>query len=136
MLTGEYRRLLDDKGRLSLPPAFRMVLVDKAYVSIYRDRCIGIWAEDEARSALERLADAVRSGEATDDEFRRFSSSFEQVPVDAQGRLSLPTAKREELKIDKEVVLAGVFNRGEVWDAEEWRSVLSERSSDDIGRWL
>ena len=136
MLTGEHRRSLDEKGRLSLPPAFRSVLVEKAYVSIYRDRCIGIWAEDEARSALERLSEAVRSGETTDDEFRRFSSSFEQVPVDAQGRLSVPAAKRDELGIGKQVVLAGVFNRGEVWDADQWESVLSERSSDDIGRWL
>ncbi len=136
MLTGEHRRSLDDKGRLSLPPAFRPVLAEKAYVSIYKDRCIGIWAEDEARNALERLATAVRNGEANDDEFRRFSSSFEQVPVDAQGRLSLPLAKREELGIGKQVVLAGVFNRGEVWDADEWESVLGDRGSDDIGRWL
>ncbi len=136
MLTGEHRRSLDDKGRLSLPPAFRLVLFEKAYVSVYKDRCLGIWAEEEARRALERLAEAVRSGETTDDEFRRFSSSFEQVPVDAQGRLSLPTAKREELGIGKHVVLAGVFNRGEVWAADEWQTVLGERSSDDIGRWL
>ncbi|MCY3863235.1 MAG: cell division/cell wall cluster transcriptional repressor MraZ [bacterium] len=135
MLTGEHTRSLDDKGRLSLPSAFRSVLAEGAYVAIY-NQCLGIWTTDEARNALERLEAAVRAGEATGDEFRRFSSSLEPVTVDAQGRLSLPTSKREVLGLDKNVVLVGVFNRGEVWDADQWESVLSDRSTDDIGRWL
>ncbi|MCY3578797.1 MAG: cell division/cell wall cluster transcriptional repressor MraZ [bacterium] len=135
VLTGEHTRSLDDKGRLSLPPAFRSVLAEGAYVAIYK-QCLGIWTAEEARSALERLEAAVRAGEATGDEFRRFSSSLEPATVDAQGRLNLPASKREALGLDKNVVLVGVFNRGEVWDADEWESVLSERSSDDIGRWL
>ena len=135
MLTGEHARSLDDKGRVSLPPAFRSVLAEGAYVAIYK-QCLGIWTAEEARSALERLEAAVRAGEATGDELRRFSSSLEPATVDAQGRLSLPSSKREVLGLDKSVVLVGVFNRGEVWDADEWESVLSERSSDDIGRWL
>ncbi|MYH72707.1 MAG: cell division/cell wall cluster transcriptional repressor MraZ [Acidimicrobiia bacterium] len=135
VLTGEHARSLDDKGRLSLPPAFRSVLAEGAYVAIYK-QCLGIWTAEEARSALERLEAAVRAGEATGDEFRRFSSSLEPATVDAQGRLNLPASKREVLGLDKNVVLVGVFNRGEVWDADEWESVLSERSSDDIGRWL
>ena len=135
MLTGEHARSLDDKGRLSLPPAFRSVLAEGAYVAIYK-QCLGIWSAEEARSALERLEAAVRAGEASGDEFRGFSSSLEPATVDAQGRLNLPASKREVLGLDKNVVLVGVFNRGEVWDADEWESVLSERSSDDIGRWL
>lgn len=135
MLTGEHARSLDEKGRLSLPPAFRSVLAEGAYVAIYK-QCLGIWTAEEARSALERLEAAVRAGEATGDELRRFSSSLEPATVDAQGRLNLPGSKREVLGLDKNVVLVGVFNRGEVWDADEWESVLSERSSDDIGRWL
>ncbi|WP_419926552.1 division/cell wall cluster transcriptional repressor MraZ [Candidatus Poriferisocius sp.] len=135
MLTGEHRRSLDDKGRISLPPAFRSVLAEGAYVAIYR-RCLGIWTAGEARGALERLEAAVRAGEATSDELRRFSSSLEPVTVDAQGRLSLPSSKREVLGIGKQVVLAGVFNRGEVWDAPEWESLQSSLGEADVDRWL
>ena len=135
MLTGEHRRSLDDKGRLSLPPAFRSVLAEGAYVAIYK-QCLGIWTAEEARSALERLEAAVRSGEATSDELRRFSASLEPVTVDAQGRLSLPSSKRETLGMGKQVVLAGVFNRGEVWDAQEWESLQSNLGDADVDRWL
>lgn len=135
MLTGEHRRSLDDKGRLSLPPAFRSVLAEGAYVAIYK-RCLGIWTADEARSALERLEAAVRTGEATGDELRQFSASLEPATVDAQGRLSLPTAKREALGMGKHVVLAGVFNRGEVWDEGEWESLHIDLGDADVDRWL
>lgn len=135
MLTGEHRRSLDDKGRLSLPPAFRSVLAEGAYVAIYK-RCLGIWTADEARSALERLEAAVRTGEATGDELRRFSASLEPATVDAQGRLSLPAAKREALGMGKHVVLAGVFNRGEVWDEGEWESLHIDLGDADVDRWL
>lgn len=135
MLTGEHARSLDDKGRLSLPPAFRSALAEGAYVAIYK-RCLGIWTADEARSALERLEAAVRAGDATGDELRRFSSSLEPVTVDAQGRLSLPSSKREVLGMEKNVVLVGVFNRSEVWEAQEWQSLQAEHGDADVDRWL
>ena len=135
MLTGEHRRSLDDKGRLSLPPAFRSALAEGAYVAIYK-RCLGIWTADEARSALERLESAVRAGEATGDDLRRFSASLEPATVDSQGRLSLPTSKREQMGMGSKVVLAGVFNRGEVWDAGEWESLHEGLGDADVDRWL
>ena len=135
MLTGEHARSLDDKGRLSLPPAFRSALAEGAYVAKYR-QCLGIWTAEEAHSALRRLEAAVRAGEASGDELRRFSSSLEPVGVDAQGRLSLPATKREALGLDKSVVLVGVFNRGEVWDAGEWASLQAEQGEADVDRWL
>ncbi|MCQ3809838.1 MAG: hypothetical protein KTV68_04705 [Acidimicrobiia bacterium] len=135
MLTGEHRRSLDDKGRLSLPPTFRSALAQGAYVAIYK-QCLGIWTAEEARSALERLEAAVRAGEATGDDLRRFSASLEQVSLDAQGRLSLPSAKREQLGMGSKVVLAGVFNRGEVWDAVEWESFHAGLGDADVDRWL
>ena len=135
MLTGEHRRSLDDKGRLSLPSAFRSALAEGAYVAIYK-RCLGIWASDEARSALERLEAAVRAGETSGDELRQFSTSLEQANIDAQGRLSLPAFKREQLNMGSKVVLAGVFNRGEVWDAEAWESLRDGLGDADMDRWL
>lgn len=135
MLTGEHERSLDDKGRLSLPPSFRSVLAEGAYVAIYK-QCLGIWATGEANRALERFEAAVRAGEATGDEFRRFSSSLELATVDAQGRLNLPDSKRRVLGLDKSVVLVGVFNRGEVWDVGVWKSFQDELGEADIDRWL
>ncbi|WP_419917577.1 division/cell wall cluster transcriptional repressor MraZ [Candidatus Poriferisocius sp.] len=135
MLTGEHRRSLDDKGRLSLPAAFRSVLAEGAYVAIYKG-CLGIWTAGEARGALERLEAAVRAGETPGDELRRFSASLEPVSVDAQGRLSLPATKRELVGMGKQVVLLGVFSRGEVWDEAAWDSLQDDLGDVDVDRWL
>ncbi len=135
MLTGEHWRSLDDKGRLSLPPAFRSALAKGAYVAIYK-QCLGIWTAGEALGALERLEAAVRAGEAGGDELRRFSASLEPATVDAQGRLALPSSKREQLGMGKQVVLAGVFNRGEVWDAQQWEALRVDSEDADMDRWL
>ncbi len=135
MLTGEHRRSLDDKGRLSLPPSFRSALAQGAFVGIYKD-CLGIWTKEEANKALERLDAAVRAGEASSDDQRWFASNLDFATLDAQGRLALPAPKRDKLDIGKQVALIGVFNRAEVWDVEQWESLQNRMGNAEMGRWL
>ncbi|MXW41609.1 MAG: hypothetical protein F4X48_00070 [Acidimicrobiia bacterium] len=135
VLTGEHRRSLDDKGRLSLPSPFRLALVDGAYVGIYKN-CLGIWTATEANKALERFETAVRSGEASSDDQRWFAANLDFATVDAQGRLALPSSKRDKLGIGKQVALIGVFNRAEVWDAEQWQSLQDSMGNAEMDRWL
>ncbi|MCY4163671.1 MAG: hypothetical protein OXE93_05585 [bacterium] len=135
MLTGEHRRSLDDKGRLSLPPAFRSALTDGAFVGIYKN-CLGIWTAEEALKASQRFEEAVRSGEASSDDQRWFSANLDFTTLDSQGRLALSAIKREQLGIGKHVALIGVFNRAEVWDEDQWEMLKSQMGNAKMDRWL
>jgi MraZ protein len=60
------------------------------------------------------------------------------VTVDAQGRVVLPDYLREYAGLGKKVVLAGLYNRLEVWDSAKWEEFKSrtEIASSDIAEKL
>ena len=138
MFTGEHERLLDEKGRLSLPPLFRRYLVDTAFLARSGSQpCLMLFPPDEIQRVADRLKDRVQSGEVTPNEQRRWAASISEVKTDAQGRLAIPPKLREQADLDREIVLIGVVDRAEIWNASAWAAV--ERATDeglDEGMWL
>jgi division/cell wall cluster transcriptional repressor MraZ len=49
-----------------------------------------------------------------------FFSQAQSERIDRQGRLTIPQAFREYAGLSKEVVVAGVGPRVEIWDAAAW----------------
>jgi MraZ protein len=138
VFTGEHERLLDEKGRLSLPPLFRRYLVDTAFLARSgSEPCLLLFPPEEVQRVAERLKERVRAGEVTLNEQRRWSASISEVKTDSQGRLAIPPKLREQAGLDREIVLIGVVDRAEIWDAAAWAAV--ERATDDginEGMWL
>ena len=55
---------------------------------------------------------------------RLFFSSAQKQELDGQGRLLLPDVLRERGGIRKDVVLAGVNDRIELWDRARWSQFM------------
>jgi MraZ protein len=51
---------------------------------------------------------------------RAFFSYSSRATLDASGRLLIPDKLREVAGIDKDVVMVGVMDRVEIWDAARW----------------
>jgi len=138
LFTGEHERLLDEKGRLSLPPLFRRHLIETAFLTrSSSEPCLYLFSQDEVQRVADRLKEAVRSGEVTPNAQRRWAASITEVKTDSQGRLAIPPKLRDVANLEREVVLIGVVDRAEIWNAQAWSSV--ERASDDginEGMWL
>ena len=49
---------------------------------------------------------------------RLFFASAEQVKLDGQGRVTIPQRLREDVGIEKDVVVLGARERMEIWDRE------------------
>lgn len=130
--------MLDEKGRLSLPPLFRRYLADNAFLARSSSApCLLVFPPDEIQRVADRLKERVRAGEVTPNEQRRWSASISEVKTDAQGRLAIPPKLREVAGLEREVVLIGVVDRAEIWDAAAWADV--ERADDEginEGMWL
>ena len=60
------------------------------------------------------------------------------LSVDKQGRVSIPEYLRQFAGLSKEVVVAGLYNRLEIWDSEAWRTYTerTESESTDIAEQL
>ena len=46
-----------------------------------------------------------------------------------QGRILIPNHLRQRAKLEKEVVVAGIFNRVEIWNAQRWAELEEEAFS-------
>lgn len=131
LLTGTYQRTLDDKKRLVLPKKVRDALgePDSLFVAPGPDKCLWVHTGGE----LERLASRLDERPATDAEARLFRRLFfaqaESVDVDRAGRILLPDRLVALAGIGHEVVLVGVRDHLEVWDAEQWDAYLRRHES-------
>ena len=63
---------------------------------------------------------------------RFFFSSAVELNPDKQGRVLIPGNLREYAGLDKDVVLAGVIDKIEVWDKERWGAQTNIDNIDDI----
>ena len=120
MFVGEYEHNLDAKGRMAVPYRMRRELEEGAVVTRGVDGCLVMYT----RAEWERLAGQIAALPMSDPKARRFARFFlagaAEVEFDKQGRILLPTYLREYAKLDGAVIVAGVFNRIELWAKIAW----------------
>ncbi len=132
MFMGEYNHTIDTKGRLIIPAKFREVLGDSFVVTKGLDGCLFVYDNTEW-SAFE---DKLKTLPLTNKEARKFVRFFlagaASVEVDKQGRILIPSVLREFAVLDKEVVLAGVGRRIEIWSKDRWEETLKYDDMEEI----
>lgn len=120
MFIGEYTHNLDDKGRLAIPVKFRNDLKKGAVVTRGLDNCLFLYTKTEWQKLAERLA-TLPISQADSRAFARLMlAGAMDVEFDKQGRIILPEYLREFATIKKEVIVAGLYNRLEIWDKKKW----------------
>ncbi len=127
MLMGTYTPKLDDKGRLFLPAKFRDQLSEGLVVTRGQERCLTVWP----MGAFQQLAGQAQEAPVTDKAVRDytrllFAGASDDQP-DKQGRLSIPPMLREYASLTKDVIVIGVGNRLEIWDAQRWQDYSDGR---------
>jgi MraZ protein len=138
MLIGEYNHNVDQKGRMAIPVKFRTVFAAGAVVTKGIDKCLFIFS----KSVWDELAEKISKLPLVQADSRAFSRQMfagaVHVELDSQGRVLLPDYLRHYGEISKQVVVAGVFNRLEVWDKANWSSYKSktEKESEEIAERL
>jgi MraZ protein len=139
MLLGEYEHTIDDKNRLTLPAKFRQAFEDGIVVTRGLDGCLYAWTpqawEEYRDSTLAALHPLSKEGRQMQ---RHFFSGASETSLDKQGRVSVPRALLEHAKLGRDVVVAGVNNRLEIWDRDAWRAELAEveGSAEDVAERL
>jgi MraZ protein len=59
---------------------------------------------------------------------RHFTAHSSEVDIDSAGRISLTPALREFAGLTKDVVIAGVGDHIEIWDAAAWAAYEQEHA--------
>ncbi len=126
MFIGEYSHTIDDKGRVAVPAKFRQLLRGGAVVTRGLDNCLVVYPKKEWAKLAEKIS-ALPFNKANDRSLARFIlAGAMDVDFDGQGRVTLPEYLRDFAKLAKKAVVAGIYNRLEIWNEEAWNKFKAE----------
>jgi len=131
LFASQHPSTIDDKNRVIIPARMRQAAGREGeagfYVTRGIDDCIVIQTAARFEQTAAARADARSRQTAAGRKLERaIFSKAEFAKCDRQGRLLLPARLTEELAIGRDVVIAGVNDRIEVWDARRWQEEMQE----------
>jgi MraZ protein len=128
LFTGEYECKMDAKGRLTLPSKVKSKLPEvsgnQLILSLGLEPCLVMYPLVEYRKIYSRIASMNEFNE----EFRRLQRNFfrriAEVELDGAGRLLIPKTMSKYARLEKELILVGMGNRMELWNAEVYEEFI------------
>lgn len=138
MFIGEYQHSIDPKKRMAVPSKFRGELGSKVVVTRGLDKCLFVYPIKEWEKLAEKLGSLPMGESGTRSFVRLMLAGAADVEIDKQGRILIPDYLKEYAALNKNVVVAGLFNRLEVWSDDKWNEYKNkaEENSDDIAEQL
>ena len=138
MFIGEFQHNLDSKGRVAIPAKFRAKLSGGAIITRGLDHCLFVFSNKDWETLAQKLI-ALPLAQANSRAFSRLMlAGAMDVEIDKQGRILVPDYLREYAALKKQAIIAGLYNRIEIWDSEAWKEykTKTEASSDEIAEKL
>lgn len=138
MFFGEYKHTVDEKGRIAIPAKFRNMLGEGAVVTRGLDNCLFLYSQSAWQKQAEKMANLPPEKEKVRSYTRFMFSGAMEVEFDSQGRINLPEYLRTFASLKKKAIVAGLFDRLEIWDEEAWEAYkkTAESSSAEIAESL
>lgn len=137
MFVGQYSHNIDAKGRMAIPAKFRHEL-KKAVVTKGLDNCLFLYTKKEWDKIAEDIATRTFTKLNNRSLARQMLAGAMEVETDKQGRIIIPEYQRKFAGLDKNVIVAGLYNRLEIWDEEKWEKNIkyTESNANDIAEAL
>ena len=126
MLIGEYTHTIDAKKRLSVPAKLRKEIGERAILTRGLDNCLFLYTMTEWEKLTSRLAQLPVGQRDTRSFLRLMLAGAVEVEFDQLGRLLVPEYLKAYAGLGIRVVIAGVYNRLEIWDEKRWESYKAE----------
>ena len=130
MFIGEYTYTIDDKKRLAVPVKFRQSLGKKAVITRGLDSCLFLYPKTEWEKLAKKLSELPLSQSDARGFARIMLAGAMEVSFDNLGRMLVPDYLKKYAGFGKKVVLAGLYNRIEVWDEAKWESYKQKTESE------
>jgi len=138
MFIGEYTYSIDAKKRLAIPAKFRQLLGKKAFITRGLDNCLFIYPAREWQQLAQKLSKLPLSQSDARGFARLMLTGAMDTKLDNLGRILIPDYLKDYAQLGKKVVIAGVYNRIEIWDETKWQTYKkkAETAAGDIAERL
>ncbi|MDD5639518.1 MAG: division/cell wall cluster transcriptional repressor MraZ [Candidatus Pacebacteria bacterium] len=121
MIIGQYSYNLDPKKRLTIPTKFRSVLSDGAVLTRGIDGCLFLYPLKQWEELAEKMSKLPLSAVNARNFSRVMLAGAMDVKIDSLGRILIPDYLKDYALLDKKVVVAGLYDRIEIWSEEKWK---------------
>jgi MraZ protein len=120
---------MDEKGRVSLPAAFRRDTEGERFVLLQWEKpYLTLFPEREWSKVQDRLLEFRRSDPAAAHYVREITANAAEVFPDKQGRILIPAWLQEAASLQGPVLLNGGMDRVEIWNPDEFKRTMEERA--------
>jgi MraZ protein len=135
---GEYQHVLDTKKRVAVPAKFRAHFKKGIVVTRGLDGCLFIYTSEEWRKIAEKLGSMPVGEKGTRSFIRMVLAGATDGKLDSQGRILIPEYLKKYAGLKKDVTIAGLFNRLEIWDSKIWDRYKkgAEKNQDEVAEQL
>ena len=116
---------MDAKNRMIIPSDFRDELGNKFYIGIgFDDNYIALYAKDKFQTFIDKLM--VNQMENWD-VITTLSSQMNEIPMDAQGRITVPGELCSEFELDREIMVIGGVDHIQLWKVARWEAYIADQ---------
>ncbi|MBT8462922.1 MAG: cell division/cell wall cluster transcriptional repressor MraZ [Gemmatimonadetes bacterium] len=130
---GSYLYQVDEKGRITLPAAFRRDSETQSFVLIQaQPDALTLYPDDTWEEVQERLRSLVRTAPRSRHRMLGLTANAVEVIPDKQGRILIPDRLRAAAGIRDEAQVVGAIDKIEIWDPESFSRLVDE-TGDDFG---
>jgi transcriptional regulator MraZ len=128
---GQYEHQMDEKGRVSLPSAFRREAGGDRFVLLQWEKpYLTLFPEAKWADVQERLLEYRRNDPQAWNRVRLIVSNAVEVSPDKQGRILVPANLQEAGGLSGTVLLSGNLDRVELWDPATYAETVQEQADD------
>jgi len=122
---------MDEKGRVSLPSAFRKEADGERFILLQWERpYLTLFPEKVWTEVQQRLLEYRRKDPSAWNHVREITSNAVEVSPDKQGRILIPSWLQEAASLEGAVLLNGNIDRVEIWNPEKYRAAVDDRAED------
>lgn len=130
MFIGQFEHSIDEKSRLAFPAKFRKELQGGAVITKGLDGCLFVFEKKK----FEQMAESIGSLPYTKSAARLYSrlilANASELEFDKQGRIIIPSYLKEYAHMKKDAVVAGLYDRIEIWSKKSWLDLVNKVDKD------
>ena len=128
---GQYEHQMDEKGRVSLPSAFRREADSDRFVLLqWEPDYLTLFTAQKWVDVQQRLLDFRRGEPQAWNQVRLIVSGAVEVSPDKQGRILVPAGLQAAAGLSGSVLLSGNIDRVELWNPDRYREVVLAKAAD------
>lgn len=137
VFNGEYEATIDAKGSFLVPGGLRKQLPEgdnRFMINRGFEGCLNMYPIKNWDKVVADIMDKNDYDPKVRDFKRKFLAGATIVEIDSAGRILIPQSLKQHAALNKDIILAAIGNRIELWDSGKYKQFFEDFSPEDFSK--